>query len=95
MKKKGNCPMPCGYFPPQCPGEHMGVGAPPSAKQEIDTALRSTKVTTIKRTIFFIGRILRGIAPTRKHHIFFAGGEPKCSKNSWWKTDIRRSTDRA
>jgi hypothetical protein len=34
----------------------MGVGAPPSAKEEIDTALRSTRVTTIKRTIFFIGR---------------------------------------
>jgi hypothetical protein len=51
----------------------MGVGAPPSAKEEIDTALRSTRVTTIKRTIFFIGRILRGIAPTRAPPYFFRG----------------------
>src|ERR1700693_1172987 len=72
----------------------MGVGAPPSAKEEIDTALRRTKVASIKRTIFFIGSILRGIAPTREPHIFFAGGNPKCSKNARWKTDPRRSTDK-
>jgi hypothetical protein len=28
------------------------------------------------------------------HHIFFAGGNPKCSKNARWKTAARRSTDR-
>jgi hypothetical protein len=61
-------------LPPQCPGEHRGVGAPPSAKEEIDTALRSTRVAISKRAIFFIGRILRGIE-TSGNTIFFLQDE--------------------
>lgn len=41
-------------FALQWPGAHIGGGAPPSAKEEIETALRSTRVASIRRTIFFI-----------------------------------------
>ncbi len=43
---------PTAHFPPQCPGEHMGGGAPPSANEAVEIAPSSTSVASIKRTIF-------------------------------------------
>jgi hypothetical protein len=77
---------PTAHFPPQCPGEHMGGGAP--ANEAVEIAPSSTSVASIKR--IFMGSIPWDIA----HHIFFAGGNPKYSKNARWKTTSRRSTDR-
>jgi hypothetical protein len=57
-------------------------------------ALNKARVASIKRTIFFIGKILRGKRPLDPHLIFFVGGNPKCSKNARWKTGDRRYTDR-
>jgi hypothetical protein len=37
-----------GYFPGHFDGEHMGVGAPPSAKDEVDTAPNNTNVNRSK-----------------------------------------------
>ena len=62
---------PTAHFPPQCPGEHMGGGAPPSANEAVEIAPSSTSVASIERTIFFIGSILRGISLT----IFFSREE--------------------
>jgi hypothetical protein len=58
-------------FDLQCPGAHIGGGAPPSAKEEIETALRSTKVASIRRTIFFMRNPLRGLATHSEATIFF------------------------
>jgi hypothetical protein len=49
----------------------MGGGAPPSANEAVEIAPSSTGVASIKRTIFFMGTILRGIALT----IFFSREE--------------------
>jgi hypothetical protein len=65
------------YFFGQLPGEHIGVGAPPAAKDEVDTAPKSTKVATIKRSMFFIGKILRGDRAHSITNIFF------------WRVEIR------
>jgi hypothetical protein len=47
----------------------MGVGAPPSAKEEIETALRSTRVASIRRTIFFMRN--SSWEPAREQPYFF------------------------
>jgi hypothetical protein len=49
----------------------MGGGAPPSANEAVEIAPSSTSVASIKRTIFFMGSILRGISLT----IFFSREE--------------------
>ena len=48
------------YFPGQCPGEHIGAGAPPSANEAVDIAPNNTKVASNKRAIFFIEKFLPG-----------------------------------
>jgi hypothetical protein len=69
----------------------MGGGAPPSANEAVEIAPSSTSVASIKRTIFFMGSILRGISLT----IFFSREEIRSvRKNARWKTAARRSTDR-
>jgi len=69
----------------------MGGGAPPSANEAVEIASSSTSVASIKRTIFFMGSILRGISLT----IFFSREEIRSvRKNARWKTAARRSTDR-
>ena len=72
------------YFPGQCPGEHIGAGAPPSANDEVDIAPSNTSVASIRRAIFFMIKISQGIAlPRSRTTIFFRdGGKLKCSKNA-------------
>ena len=68
------------------------MGAPPSARDEVDMAPSNSIVANTKRITFFM-RNLRGINATGNHHIFFAGRNAKCSKSARWKAGARRSTD--
>lgn len=63
-----------GYLPGQFPGEHIGGGAPPTANEEVDTAPSSTRVASIKRTIFFMRSPRVGWSdPTRRPYGFWSG----------------------
>jgi hypothetical protein len=42
------------YFPGQFPSEHMGLGAPPSANDDVDMAPRNSSVASSKGIIFFM-----------------------------------------
>ena len=44
----------------QCPGEHMGGGDPPSAREAVDIANVKIVVAINKRTIIFIRCLLSG-----------------------------------
>ena len=74
------------YFPGQCAGEHIGAGAPPSAKDTVDTAPNTSRVARIKRTTFFMKTSLVGIVcgrfPLETHPSFFKARGWKCSKNA-------------
>jgi hypothetical protein len=59
------------YFPGQCPGEHIGAGAPPSANDAVDIAPSNTSVASIRRAIFFMIKISQGIELPREATIFF------------------------
>ena len=73
----------------------MGVGAPPSAKEEVDTALRSSRVATIKRTIFFIEESSVGWQTQLGNTIFFLEEEIRSvRKTRDDKCASRRYTDK-
>ena len=94
-KRVSVSPRALNQFPLQCPGEHIGGGAPPSAKEEIDTALRSTRVASIRRTIFFMRNLLHGIATRSETNIFFLGEEIRSVRKARdEKCSLRRYTDR-
>ena len=49
----------------------MGVGAPPSAKDEVDMAPSSSRVASIKRITVFMKNFLREMAAQTGTTIFF------------------------
>jgi hypothetical protein len=65
---------PGSYFPGQFFGAHMAGGAPPSAKDTVETAPSNSTVARIKRTIFFMKPPVVEIVPLERHPMAFLAG---------------------
>lgn len=63
---RGFLPAPRSYLSGQFPGEHMGLGAPPSANDMVDAAPSNSSVASSKCIIFFMEiSLVRSIKNTK------------------------------